>query len=129
MSAGVDLLKLREALEASWDVQTANSGVKEPDNPARGQSYATAWVVQQFMPELQIVKGNVWNGFEQHVHFWNCLRIGYQLYHIDFTWRQFPPESSVQDFVVLHRDSLGVSEPTLKRCRRLLEKTTHYMQG
>lgn len=122
MVATVDLLKLREALEASWDVQTAGLDAKAPDNPALGQGYATAWVVQQFMPELEIVKGNVWNGLETHMHFWNTLRIGNQLYHIDLTWQQFPAESHVKDFIVLHRYSLDTNQATVQRCRLLLKK-------
>jgi hypothetical protein len=38
----VDLIALREALEASWSARTSYGGVWEEGNPALGQCYPTA---------------------------------------------------------------------------------------
>lgn len=54
-----DLLKIREALEASWDEKTSYLAVKQEGNPALGQCYPTSRVVQHFFPETEIIKGKV----------------------------------------------------------------------
>jgi hypothetical protein len=41
------MLRLREALEASWDGLTAYGATEKAGNPALGQCYPTAWVVQR----------------------------------------------------------------------------------
>jgi len=41
MTECVDLIALREALEASWDARTSYGGVWEEGNPALGQCYPT----------------------------------------------------------------------------------------
>ncbi|MBC7546228.1 hypothetical protein H7171_00605 [Candidatus Saccharibacteria bacterium] len=43
-----DMLKIREALEASWDEKTSYLAVKQEGNPALGQCYPTSRVVQHF---------------------------------------------------------------------------------
>ena len=85
-----DFLKLREALEASWDEQTSYLSVSKEGNPASGQCYPTSRVVQFFFPETEILKGKVWNGKEIETHFWNGLTVEETLYHIDLSWQQFP---------------------------------------
>jgi hypothetical protein len=65
----VDLVVLREALEASWSPRTSYGGVWVEDNPAVGQCYPTARVVQHFFPLSEIVKGTVWTGIRQETHF------------------------------------------------------------
>jgi hypothetical protein len=49
----VDLLRLRDALEASWSAETSYRGVARPGHPAYGQCYPTARVVQYFFPEAE----------------------------------------------------------------------------
>lgn len=96
-----DLLKLREAIEASWDELTAYLGVKQEGNPALGNCYPTSWVVQHFFPETEIIKDRVWNGTEEETHFWNGLMTSGTMYHIDLSWQQFPAGSSVKSYEVL----------------------------
>jgi hypothetical protein len=122
-----DLLLLREALEASWDEKTSYLAVKKEGNPALGQCYPTARVVQYFFPNTEILKGNVWNGIELELHFWNGLLVGETLYHIDLSWQQFPPHSSVRDFQVLDRNLLNDTPSTTKRCEILLHRVTKYI--
>lgn len=124
----IDLLRLREALEASWDEKTSYLAVREKGNPALGQCYPTSRVVQQFFPETEIVKGKVWNGKEIEMHFWNVLKIKDDLYHIDLTWQQFPQGSKVREYIILDRNQLGDSEPTVKRCELLLERVNDYVE-
>jgi hypothetical protein len=68
------LLEIREAIEASWDSATSYGGVVRPDNPAYGQCYPTARVVQHFFPETEIAEGEVWAGREAEKHSWNVVR-------------------------------------------------------
>lgn len=124
----IDLLRLREALEASWDEKTSYLAVKEAGNPAIGQCYPTSRVIQHFFPETEIAKGKVWNGKEIETHFWNVLKVMNDLYYIDFTWQQFPPGSKVREYTILDRNQLGDSEPTVKRCELLLERATNYLR-
>jgi hypothetical protein len=124
-----DLLRVREALEAAWDKKTAYLHVSQPGNPALGQCYPTARVVQFFFPETEIIKGTVWNGAELEVHFWNGLQVDGTLYHIDLTWQQFPPGSRVRDFAVLNRHDLGDSTPTIARVELLKQRVTEYLNA
>ena len=121
------MLRLREALEASWDKQTAFGGVAECGNAALGQCYPTARVVQHFFPATEIVKGAVWTGKNEEVHFWNALAFGTHWYHIDLSWQQFPPGSVVREFRALDRYNLGDSEPTVQRCARLLSRVVEHL--
>ena len=123
----VDILKIREALEASWDEDTSYLAVKKRGNPALGQCYPTSRVVQHFFPETEIIKGKVWNGKEIETHFWNGLAVSGELYHIDLSWQQFPTGSSVRTFEILDRNLLDDSESTLKRCELLLERVSKYL--
>lgn len=81
--------RLREALEASWDRQTAYGGIEHTGNPALGQCYPTTRVVQHYYTATEIIKGTVWTGQSDETHFWNGLRTGDDWYHIDLSWQQF----------------------------------------
>ncbi|WP_223402650.1 YunG family protein [Occultella gossypii] len=116
----VDLIVLREAVEASWSRRTSYRGVWDERNPALGQCYPTARVVQHFLPAADIVRGSVWTGVRQEVHFWNELCVGLDLMAIDLTWQQFPPGSVVASRQTLNRLELGDTPPTVARCDRLL---------
>lgn len=123
------MLRIREALEASWDGQTSYKAVVKPGNPALGQCYPTSRVVQHYYPETEIIKGTVWTGESEETHFWNGLPIGDDWYHIDLSWQQFPPGSIIREFVVLDRQNLGDTEPTLQRCALLLNRVEDYLRN
>lgn len=123
----IDMFRVREALEASWDEKTSYLAVKEDGNPALGQCYPTSRVLQHFFPELEIAKGKVWNGKEEESHFWNILSISGVTYHIDLTWQQFPHSSIVREFNILDRKELGDSDPTVKRVELLKQRVTEYL--
>lgn len=118
----IDLLKLRQAIESSWDERTAYFAVKEKGNPALGQCYPTSWLLQQYFPKMEIAKGKVWNGREEETHFWNILDVDGSKYHIDLTWQQFPRGSYVSSFVILDRDNLGDGPETIERCSILQKR-------
>lgn len=124
----IDLLKLRQAIEASWDEKTSYQAVKKPGNPALGQCYPSSWLVQQYFPEMEIAKGIVWNGNEEETHFWNILNVSGKQYHIDFTWQQFPPGSYVKNFTILDRNNLGDGPETVKRCSILKKRVEDKMK-
>lgn len=124
----IDLLALRRAIEASWDEKTSYLAVKKAGNPALGQCYPTAWLLQQYFPELEIVKGIVWNGTKEETHFWNILEQGGQQYSFDFTWQQFPLGSYVKSFDTLDRNNLGDGPETITRCRILKSRVEKYLQ-
>jgi hypothetical protein len=123
------MLRLREALEASWDRQTAYRAVEQAGNPALGQCYPTSRVVQHYYPATEIIKGTVWTGESEEIHFWNGLPVGDEWYHIDLSWQQFPTGSVVQEFVVLDRQDLGDGEATIQRCALLLQRVEDYFRG
>lgn len=125
--ADPNLLLLREALEASWDEKTSYLAVKKQGNPALGQCYPTSRVVQYFFPQTEIIKGQVWNGSALEIHFWNGLFVDGVLYHIDLSWQQFPPNSSVRSFEILDRNSLNDSAGTIERCEILLRRVLAYI--
>jgi hypothetical protein len=118
----MDMLKLREALEASWQPDTAYLKVREEGNPALGQCYPTSRVVQYYFPETEIVEGQVWTGQKMEKHFWNVRQIGEDLYHIDLSWSQFPAGSVVKSFKVRDRETLGDGPETIKRVELLLSR-------
>jgi hypothetical protein len=128
MSKEIDLLALREALEHSWDEKTSYQGVLEKGNPALGQCYTTSRVVQFFYPETEIVKGEVWTGKSSEIHFWNVLPVEKKLYHIDFSWQQFPAGSKVRKFEILDSNKLGDSQPTIERCELLKQRVLQYLK-
>lgn len=123
-----NLLKIREALQASWDEKTSYLAAKQTGNPALGQCYPTSRVVQHFFPETEIIKGKVWNGKEVETHFWNGLMANGELYHIDLSWQQFPNGSSVREFEILNRNLLHDSDSTVQRCELLLKRVCEYLQ-
>ncbi len=125
----LDMIKLRQALEASWDDATSYMNVKEAGNPALGQCYPTSRVVQSFFPELEIVEGEVDAGNPRpDSHFWNVLVVGDKLYHIDLTWQQFPTGSKVLWFKIRGREALGDSQKTIDRCDLLQQRVEQYIR-
>ena len=122
------MLRLREALEASWDRETSYRQVEREGNPAFGQCYPTSRVVQHYFPGTEIIKGIVHTSDGDHDHFWNGLRVGGDWVHIDLSWQQFPAGSIVGKYVVLDRDELGDSEVTVERCALLLRRVEAYLR-
>lgn len=122
------MLLLREALEASWDRQTAYEVLGNAGNPALGQCYPTSRVVQHYYPATEIIKGKVWTDEREEVHFWNALPAGDCWYHTDLSWQQFPAGSVIRDFVVLDRQQLDDSEVTIQRCALLLKRVASYLR-
>jgi hypothetical protein len=121
------MVRLREALEVSWDRQTAYQGVEEAGNPALGQCYPTSRVVQHYYPATEIIRGKVWTGQREETHFWNALLVGGQWYHVDLSWQQFPSGSVVREFEVLDRQTLGDGEATMARCALLLQRVENHL--
>jgi hypothetical protein len=118
----VSLPRLRSALEASWDRRTAYLGAWQPGNPALGQCYPTARVVQWFFLDYEIASGEVDTGSALECHFWNVDPKCNPPIHVDLTWQQFAQGSKVKQFRILDRHQLGDSPPTIERCRLLLER-------
>jgi hypothetical protein len=123
----VELIQLREALEASWDLKTSYQNVHETNNPALGQCYPTSRVVQLFFPEVEIAEGQVWTEEGTAKHFWNVLKVGKDLIHIDFTWQQFPHGSKVQSYKILDSTNLGDSQKTIARVELLKIRVLKYL--
>ncbi|MFM0247761.1 hypothetical protein PQR05_37780 [Paraburkholderia sediminicola] len=123
------MLRLREALAASWDKRTAYLEVELVGNPALGQCYPTSRVVQRYYPETEIIKGKVWTGETADVHFWNGLRVGDDWYHIDLSWQQFPAGSVIQEFSILERQELNDSQATMQRCELLFKRVDDYLNA
>ena len=123
------MLRLRDALAASWDKQTAYLGAEQMGNPALGQCYPTSRIVQHYYPKTEIIKGKVWTGKALEIHFWNGLRIGVDWYHIDLTWQQFPAGSIVQEFAVIERQELNDSDATMLRCALLLKRVDNFLKA
>jgi hypothetical protein len=119
-----DLLRLREAIEASWDGETSYGRAVKLGNPAYGQCYPTARVVQHFFPDTEIAEGEVWTGEGVEVHFWNVLVHGGTLFHIDLSWRQFPHGSVVGTYKIRDRSTLGDSQDTIERVEILVRRVT-----
>jgi hypothetical protein len=122
------MLRLREALEAAWDRETAYNAAEQAGNPALGQCYPTSRVVQHYYPETEIIKGTVHTGESDETHFWNGLRVGDLWYHIDLSWQQFPTGSIIGEFAVLDRQNLGDSDATVQRCALLLHRVEDYLR-
>ena len=123
----MDLFRLQQALAASWDAQTAYLGATRSGNPAFGQCYPTARVVQQFLPETEIVDGEVWTGARLDCHFWNVIERHGILCHIDLTWAQFPAGATVRGFRIRDRATLADSQPTIERVRLLRKRVDSYL--
>ena len=125
----VTMIRLREAIEASWGVDTAYLGAHEEGNPALGNCYPTSRVVQHFFPKMEIVEGIVWTGKKDEKHFWNMLISDGIEYHVDLTWQQFPHGSIVKEYKIRDRETLGDSEPTIKRIDTLLGRVDRFLES
>lgn len=123
------MTKLRQALEASWDEKTSYLAALEPGNAALGQCYPTSRVVEYFFPKTKVVKGVVWNTEENEIHFWNVLEVDEELYHIDFTWQQFPEGSKVLSFELLDSKKYPDSDATIARCNLLKKRVKLYLEN
>jgi len=126
---GIDLLRLRDALEASWDPDTSYGRAVRLGNPAYGQCYPTARVVQRYFPETEVAEGEVWTGHEVEKHFWNVLDHGGTLFHVDLSWQQFPLGSSVRAYVVRDRSTFADSPETIRRVEILLHRVAAQLQA
>ena len=124
----LDLIRIREALEASWDEKTSYLGISQDGNLAYGQCYPTAWLVQQLFPSTEIVEGKVWTGKTIETHFWNVLLFNDQLFHIDLTWQQFPFGSLVREFKIRDRRELNDGPQTVERCELLKQRVLDYLR-
>ena len=113
---------VRAALAASWSPATSYRGVWDRDNPALGQCYPTARVVQHLLPAAEVVKGTVWTGAAEEVHFWNVLPVGGHRMSLDLTWEQFPAGSRISTGEVLDRTRFSDSAATVRRCDLLLSR-------
>ncbi len=124
----VTLDRLRTAIETSWDARTAYQGALSTGNPGLGQCYPTARVVQWFFPELEIDRGDVDTGAGIECHFWNVRAHADGIEHVDLSWQQFPPGSTVLSFTLLNRTTLNDSPPTVERCALLLARTLAHLR-
>lgn len=125
----LDMLKLRAAIEDSWSSETAHpSTVSQLGNPALGNCYPTALVVQHFFPDTVIIEGKIWTGKALEKHYWNMLVSDVNEYHIDLTWQQFPLGSVVKEYKIRNRETLGTSEITIKRVDLLLRRVVKYLK-
>jgi hypothetical protein len=127
--ADVDLLRLRRALEASWSAETSYRGVVHPGNPALGQCYPTARVVQHFLPATEAVEGEVRTGEGIEAHFWNVVVHEGALLHIDLSWSQFPMGSSVCSYAVRDRATFDDGPETVRRVEILLGRVTARLEA
>jgi hypothetical protein len=126
--AGIDLLKLRQALETSWQPDTAYANVKEKGNSALGQCYPTSRVVQHFLPETEIIEGEILTSSgTTEKHFWNLLTTNGKEIHIDFTWQQFPHGSIVKHWKIRDRNHLNDGPETIARVDLLLSRVKQYL--
>lgn len=123
-----EFARLREAIEASWDEETAFENNFDPSNPSMGQCYVTSWVLQQYFSELEIYEGQVDTGSSEEKHFWTALDgVGGGLI-IDLTWQQFPLGSKIISSKHRDRKTLNDGPQTLKRCSTLLGRVEKYLE-
>jgi hypothetical protein len=101
--------------------------VHQPGNPALGQCYPTARVVQWFFPRFEIASGQVQAGSSLEWHFWNIDPVADPARHVDLTWQQFAEGSKVVQFKILDRHALNDSPPTIERCQRLLKRVLMHL--
>jgi hypothetical protein len=118
---------LAEALAASWDARTAYLGVHVPGNPALGQCYPTARVVQWFYPAFEVAVGEVAAGDRVERHFWNIRGSGADAEWLDFSWMQFPPGARVTRFEMLDLQAVQDSPATQARCALLMERVLAHL--
>ena len=123
----VHLARLAKAVQASWDERTAYRGITRAGNPAFGQCYPTARVVQWFLPETEIASGEVWTREGMEHHFWNVRDVNGAPEWIDLSWQQFPEGSTVRSYQLLDRNALGDSPPTIERCALLLRRVLAHL--
>jgi len=122
-----NMLHLRQALEASWSVDTAYHRVFQKGNPALGNCYPTSRVVQHYYPKTEIVEGKVQtpNGTEKH--FWNLLTVNGTEYHIDLSWQQFPAGSYVKSYGIRDRNELNDGHDATRRVNLLLSCVEEFL--
>lgn len=118
----ISVSRLRSVLEASWQADTAYGGVHEVGNPALGQCYPTSRVTQWFFPHFEIASGQIDTDCSIEAHFWNVDPTRDPIEHVDLSWQQFPAKAKVVSFVILNRDELNDSPPTVRRCELLLQR-------
>jgi hypothetical protein len=124
----ITMLRLRQALEASWGQDTSYKQAYEEGNPALGNCYPTSRIVQHFFPKMEIARGKVWTGTKEEDHFWNVLVEGTIEYHFDLTWQQFPHGSIVKEHGTCDRKRLNDSDATLRRIEILLERVNQHLE-
>jgi hypothetical protein len=127
LQMSLDLPRLCEAFEASWDERTSYQGAVREGNPAFGQCYPTARVMQSFFPVLDVARGLVRTTAGLETHFWNVLPSADGPRDIDLTWQQFPYGSSVCNFELLDRDKFRDSDETTARCALLLHRVVVHL--
>lgn len=117
------LIQLREALEHSWDKETAYSVENyENHDPAWGQCAVTACVVYNYF-KCALIKGKVtMPDGSTTSHYWNNI----DGVDVDLTWRQFPVGSVVSERKTADFYDLMENEWTNQRFRRLLGRVKNY---
>ncbi len=125
----ITMLKMRQALEASWDSETAYLGLAEEGNPALGNCYPTSRVVQYHFPDTEIVEGEVSTPKGNEKHFWNLVVVGGIEYHIDLTWQQFPTGSCVTGYKTRDRNELNDGQDTVRRVELLLDRVQNFLSS
>ncbi len=123
----IDMTRLREAIEASWDEKTSYEGALKIGNPALGQCYPTSRIIQLFFPDTEIVEGEVWTGKALEKHFWNLLKVNGAEFHLDLTWQQFPMGSVVKIWKIRDRSTLGDGPNTVARVDLLCKRVNEYL--
>ncbi|MEI7792878.1 MAG: hypothetical protein WCI57_05340 [Candidatus Berkelbacteria bacterium] len=121
--------KLKKAIEASWDKETAYHEIKEDGNPSLGQCLPTSFVVHHFFPDISIIKGKILNGAETEEHYWNSIVEKNKLQHIDLTKEQFQLNPTIQEFEIFDYSSLDKNSSAVKRCELLLERVSNKLSG
>ena len=103
----MELKKLEEALENSWDRKTCHpktSSLWTPKNPAFGQCKPTALIVQDyFMGEIFYCR--------RPYHYWNMLLSGKE---VDLTRKQFPKGMTMHFAGIKSRHEMLDVESALK---------------
>lgn len=123
-----DMLALRRAIEATWQPDTAFGQVSKPGNPALGHCYDSSRVVQHYFPDADIVEGRVITPHGEEKHFWNILKTGDAVIHVDMTWQQFPHGSYVKSWFVRDRATLNDSPATVQRIELVLQRVQQNLQ-
>lgn len=122
-----NMLSLRQAIEASWGVDTAYLEAYEEGNPALGNCYPTSRVVQYYYPKTEIVEGEIQTPKGTEKHFWNLLTVDDIDYHIDLSWQQFPVGSYVKSYKIRDRNELNDGEDAIRRVNLLLSRVKKFL--